>query len=81
MSLPILLRTVCGCERWLYIPNKIYPPEWKVPYCRKQNFHVYCPTTDGLGDLPFAHSTRIFEKTGQRGQYGYPVYLEVLDHE
>jgi hypothetical protein len=77
MILHILLRTVCGCERSIRIPNKGYPRDWRAPYSRKENF---CMTFDE-SSAPSSHSpfhVRMFERTGTTGLYGYQVYLEVL---
>ena len=74
----IILRTVCGCERMLAIPNRTLPREYRVPYVQ-QNHRLL--TFNGVDDLP-THTTvqvRVFGRTCQSGNYGYPVYLEVLE--
>lgn len=77
MTLNILLRTVCGCERIIAIARRDYPREWRVPYSRREN---WCLTMDE-SSAPPSHSpfhVRTFERTGTTGLYGYQVYLEVL---
>lgn len=72
----IILRTVCGCERMLAIPNRELPREWRVAYLRNP---YLCLTTDDPIDRPVAFKIRVFERTLTRGNYGYPIYLERID--
>lgn len=76
MSLNIILRTVCGCERILEIPFSSYPPKFSVPYIRKQNWHVF--PKDGESCMAALDNRRDFELSPSvRGLYGYQVYTEV----
>ena len=79
MILTIILRTVCGCERMLSIPDRRLPPSYSVPYIRRQNWHVY--PADGESCLTPLAQKRTFERTSATGTYGFPVYLEVLGGE
>lgn len=75
MSLSIILRTVCGCEKIIAIPGQQYPRHYTVPYIRQRYWHMWSdddvPRDSGV-------STRQFERIGVRGLYGYEVYLEQL---
>ena len=71
----IILRTVCGCERMVNVFGYNYPARYQVPYIRRNN---YCLTAEQFNSRAVPdHSIRIFERTGQSGLYGYPVYLEL----
>ncbi len=73
----IILRTVCGCEQQRAIPDRNLPPIYRVHFRRGKNF---CMQSDEL-DLAatITTSVRTFERTPLTGQYGYPVYLEVVE--
>jgi hypothetical protein len=79
VSLPIVLRTVCGCERILKIPFQRYPPEFAVPYVRRNNY--WMAPKDGESCMTTMANRRVFENTGRTGTYGYQLYLEVLPKE
>lgn len=74
----ILLRTVCGCERIIAIPNRHYPPDFRVAFHRGM-FHALTFDPDTMGyRTDHGFGIRKFEDTGTTGLYGYRVYLEVL---
>jgi hypothetical protein len=75
MSLHIILRTVCGCERIVLVNRRNYPQDYKVPFIRRKNFLLTGSDEDTR--MP-TYQTRMFEQTSQTGQYGYPIYVEVL---
>lgn len=75
MSLGIVLRTVCGCERILAIPFRTPPSVFKVPYIRRTNWLL--TPADGESCMTAAHQSREFEYTGQVHQ-GHLLYVEKL---
>jgi hypothetical protein len=77
--LSIVLRTVCGCERVLAIPFQHYPSEYRVPFIRDRYFHTFPQDGESCMGAFSGHQIRRFEYIGVPGQYGYPVYLEVLE--
>ena len=78
MILHIILRTVCGCERIIAIPNRHYPHEYRVPYVLRSDMVL---ALQGESSAPFtvSYRTRRFERTTMTGSYGFPIYLEQFD--
>jgi hypothetical protein len=74
----IILRTVCGCERMIAIPNRTLPYEWRVAYIQKPYFTLTTDETAGISGTQ-GFKIRRFERTTLTGNYGYPIYLEKLD--
>ena len=76
MSLSIILRTLCGCERIMEIPYRHYPPTWVLPYRRTTNFHTFAADGDSCGPCGPGFNSRTFEDTGRCGPYNYRLYIE-----
>ncbi len=74
MTHTIILRTVCGCERMVAIPDRTLPLFWRVPFVQNKWFTL--TYTDSDAPMRQNIHTRTFERTAATGLYGYPVYME-----